>query len=30
MNGHFHIHYDEALADVPAYSGYVANSWDEM
>jgi len=30
MNGHFHIHYDEALADVPAYNGYLANSWDEI
>jgi hypothetical protein len=30
MNGKFQFHYDEALADVPANTGYVAISWDEL
>jgi hypothetical protein len=30
MNGHFQFHYDEALEEVPAVSGYVAIAWDEL
>jgi hypothetical protein len=30
MNGHFQFHYDEALADIPTTTGYVAISWDEL
>ncbi len=30
MNGHFKFHYDEALADVPAATGFTAISWDEL
>jgi len=30
MNGKFQFHYDEALADIPTLTGYVAISWDEL
>ena len=30
MGGHFNFHYDEALANTPAASGYAAISWDEV
>lgn len=30
MNGHYHFHFDEGLNVVPAKTGYVAISWDEL
>jgi hypothetical protein len=30
MNGHFHFHYDEALANAGLSRGYIVDSWNEI